>query len=85
MAFRILGLSLLIANISFAQNTLRTNDSQQFLNASAARNYIRNSGAEKNILNVTDASLSLTRTTTAPLEGQASFEFNPALATEKIV
>lgn len=41
--------------------SLRTNDSQQFLNADVLRNYVVNSGAEKNLLNVTDADSILTR------------------------
>lgn len=55
--------------------TLRTNQDQQFLNAYAQRNYVKNSGAENNTLTgVTASGGSLTITTSAPLlEGGRSF------------
>jgi hypothetical protein len=52
--------------------SLRTNIDQQFLNAPVTRNYIKNSGAEKNDAGVTDASNIHSRTTSAPLEGDGS-------------
>jgi hypothetical protein len=52
--------------------SLRTNEDQQFLNAPVTRNYIKNSGAEKNDAGVTDASNIHSRTTSAPLEGDGS-------------
>jgi hypothetical protein len=61
----------LFSTTAFAAS-LRTNIDQQFLNAPVTRNYIKNSGAEKNDAGVTDASNIHSRTTSAPLEGDGS-------------
>lgn len=77
MVSKIKWLGLFFGFTAFAQ--LRTNDSQQFLNASPTRNYIRNSGAEKNVANVTlGGSMAVTRTTTTPIEGSAEFTVDGA-------
>lgn len=62
---------LLLAGVANAA-TLRTNDSQQFTSAKAERNYVKNSGAENNDLNVTDASSIHSRSTSSVIEGDAS-------------
>jgi hypothetical protein len=70
MVFKFI-IGLLIGSSAHA-GSLRTNDQQQFLNAQASRNYVKNSGAEKNDLSVTDASSVHTRSTSSPIEGDAS-------------
>jgi len=82
MVYKIL-LALLTTTI-FA-GPLRTNNAQQFLNSNVARNYIINSGAENNILNITNAAAIATRTTTGPLEGVASFSIDGTADTEKVI
>jgi len=82
MAYKIL-LALLTTTI-FA-GPLRTNNAQQFLNSNVARNFIINSGAENNVLNITDASAIATRTTTEPLDGVASFSIDGTADTEKVI
>lgn len=76
-------LGLLLSTTAFAAS-LRTNVDQQLLNAKAPRNYILNSGAESNKLNVTDASLIVTRTTSSPLEGDGSFAVDSTGAAEVV-
>ena len=72
MAFKFL-LGLILSTTAFGQ--LRTTDFQQSLNAKAPRNYIKNSGAEKNAdFGIYDPNNRVIRTTTNPLEGVASFE-----------
>jgi len=80
---KILLLALALTNTAFAQS-LRMNNAQQFLNANAPRNYVLNSGAESNVLNITNASSIVTRTTSVPLEGDASFSID-ATATSQLV
>jgi len=80
---KILLLALALTNTAFAQS-LRINNAQQFLNADAPRNYILNSGAERNVLNITNASSIATQTTSVPLEGDASYSIN-ATATSQLV
>jgi len=80
---KLIALTSLISGFAQAA-TLRTNDSQLFLSAKIERNYILNSQAERNVLNVTDASSIVTRTTTLPLEGDASYSIN-ATATSQLV
>lgn len=82
MAFKLL--ALLLSSTAFA-NTLRTTNFQQSLNANAPRNYIINSGAESNDLNVTDAGGIVSRTTTTPLEGDGSFIVDAASSTQKAI
>lgn len=65
-------LLMLVVSTAFGSN-LRTTDFQQSLNARALRNYIKNSGAEKNTLNVTASGGTLARSTSTPIEGDASF------------
>jgi hypothetical protein len=64
---KILGL-LLFTTAAFA-GSIQTNTDKQFVFASAPRNYILNSGAEKNELNVTDTGDMHSRTTGVPLAG----------------
>lgn len=82
MAFKLL--FLLFTGVASAA-TLRTNDSQQFLNARAPRNYILNSGAEKNDLSVTDASAIHTRTTSTPLVGDGSHAIDATATAQTVV
>ncbi len=70
MVFKLL--ALLLSTSAFA-GTLRTATFQQSLSASAPRNYILNSGAELNDRDVNDPPNIVSRTTTVPLEGDASF------------
>ncbi len=79
----LLALTLLGSQLAHGAN-LRTSDAQQFTSALAPMNYILNSGAESNILNITNASSIVTRTTTTPLEGKASYSIN-ATATSQLV
>ena len=75
---------LLTAGPGGNAGSLRTNNSQQFTSANAPRNYIQNSGAESNVLNITNASSIVTRTTSVPLTGDASYSIN-ATATSQLV
>ena len=54
-------------------STNRTLLADYIQGVNAPRNYIKNPGAEKNTVGVTDASGIVTRSTTDPLEGAASF------------
>jgi len=74
---------LLLFAGAVSAGSLRTSDAQQHLNANAPRNYILNSGAEKNTLNVTDASAIVTRSTSSPMIGDASFVID-ATATSQL-
>lgn len=75
-------LLLLLSTSAFA-NSLRTDKSQQFTSANAERNYVKNSGAERNVNNVTiGATMSVTRTTTTPLEGDAEFTVDGAATSD---
>lgn len=82
-------LKLLLAAslMSCASNaeSLRTTDFQQSLNANAPRNYIVNSGAEKNVTGVTDVSNIHSRTTFTALEGAGSHLVNATAASELVV
>ncbi len=85
MAFKnlLLGLALLSGG-ALAQNTLRTNDDQQALGTNAPRNYIKNSGVEKNDLNISDPFSIASRTTSTPLEGDASLLIDATAAPEVV-
>jgi hypothetical protein len=67
---KILGLLLLTTQVFAA--TYKDNNQNQFLSANAPRNYILNSGAEKNDANVTDSSSIHSRSTSSPLIGEGS-------------
>jgi hypothetical protein len=69
----------------FAQNSsLRVNTDQMFLEAVAPRNYIINSGAEKNDSSVTDASSIHTRSTSGPLTGAASHAIDGTASSQNV-
>jgi hypothetical protein len=80
----LLGLALL-ASPSFAQNTLQTSKVQQLLNANAPRNYIKNSGAEDNILNITNASSIVTQNAVSVLEGDADYLVDATGSAQKVI
>jgi len=65
--------------------SLRTNNSQQFTSATALRNYILNTGAEANVLSVTDASSIVTRVTASPLEGDGSFQIDATATSQSAI
>jgi len=67
---KLLGL-LFLATVAQAA-TISSNYDQMFLNANSERNYLLNSGAEKNDANVTDSSSIHSRSTSSPLIGVAS-------------
>lgn len=73
---RSLLLGLILTTQALAVNSsLQSSDAKQFLGAKAHRNYIKNSGAEKNAdFGIYDPNNRVIRTTTNPLEGVASFE-----------
>ena len=81
MAYKLIG--LLLSGIAFGQ--LRTTDFQQSLNAEAPRNYIKNSGIERNDANITDSSSIASRTTTTPLEGVGSLVIDATASGQKVV
>ena len=79
---KILGLLLFAATASAAP--LRTNIDQMFLSANAPRNYVRNSGAEKNDQGVTDSSSIHSRTTTTPLFGAGSHLIDASAGSQNV-
>lgn len=81
MAFKIF--LLFFSTVAFGQ--LRTTDFQQSLSAKAPRNYIKNSGMEKNSANITDADAIAARVTSPNLEGVASLEIDAGASAEKVV
>lgn len=84
--FILLFLTLNVSAVGTAQAaSLRTNDSQQFTSANPARNYVKNSGAEKNDLNITDADNIVSRNTasTPILKGDAQFGVDADASGEK--
>jgi hypothetical protein len=84
MVFKILVLLFSLSLV--AQENLRTNDSQQFVSGKVPRNYIRNSGAERNLANVTFPGSILTRvTSSAVLQGAASFQIDATTSAQKVV
>lgn len=77
-----LGLLLLCASSAFA-GTLQTSKDVQFLGTQSFRNYVINPGAEKNVSNVTiGATMSVTRTTTTVIEGDAEFTVDGAATSD---
>lgn len=75
---------LLFTSQAFA-GSLRTDETQQALNQSSVRNYIKNSGAEFNLAGITDADSIVTRNTTAVLEGDFDFLINADGVGEKAI
>jgi len=63
---------LLLTALTVNASTVSVNTDKSFLGANAPRNYIQNSGAEKNDRFVTDSSSIHSRTTTTPLFGAGS-------------
>ena len=80
--FKLFLSTALIAQPAFAQNAINT--SEQFPGINYQRNFVKNPGAEKNKSNVTDASTIVTRSTSTPLEGAASFSID-ATASAQLV
>lgn len=75
-------LGLLLSTVCLAQNTLRTTDFQQSLNANAPRNFMLNGGFEKNEVGVTDASSIAVRQEGAMLEGFAGLSINSSASSQ---
>ena len=80
--FKLFLSTALIAQPAFAQNAINT--SEQFPGINYQRNFVKNPGAEKNKSNITDASAIVTRSTSTPLEGAASFSID-ATASAQLV
>jgi len=74
MVFKLL--LLLGSTFAFGQQNLRTQDFQQSLNAHAPRNYMVNSGYEKDEEGLTDASNIAERIVGSALEGRAGLNIN---------
>jgi hypothetical protein len=74
---------LLLSSTCVLAGTLETSKETQFLGGQVSRNYIRNPGAEKNVSNVTiGATMSVTRTTTTVIEGDAEFTVDGAATSD---
>jgi hypothetical protein len=74
---------LLLSSTCVLAGTLETSKETQFLGGQVSRNYIRNPGAEKNASNVTiGATMSVTRTTTTVIEGDAEFTVDGAATSD---
>ncbi len=76
---------LLTTNALAVNSSLQSSEAKLFPFADAPRNYVRNSGIEKNAANITDASLIAGRSTSLVLEGVASLEINAGSSTQKVV
>ncbi len=81
--FNLLSVLILVTSQVLA-GSVAVNRDQMFLSANAPRNYVRNSGAEKNDAGVTDASSIHSRTTTTPLFGAGSHLIDASAGSQNV-
>jgi hypothetical protein len=85
MKFLYLLLALTLSTAHAVNSSLQSSEAKQFLGADAPRNYIKNSGIEKNTANITDSNSIAGRTTSVILEGVASLEINAGSGGDKVI